>query len=258
MRWTKTQRTHPPLFESSLTDAIFLFITSIFVSNAQDDENIGQSTMLKLVDQADIGPYATYPLTIVKFKKGQTPDPKDDNSLWNIVVGDYPTDQPTLEPTKETFSEPTPSPEPTASPEPSFALTDEPTFEPTEALSALYGLVNFNADKCEWIAFVDTFQELQRRIAMATDPNNPAKIEISNIRPIVFEDIIDISNKYFDITCPDSDCVFDLNGYSFVTPENGSSPFQVKFDGMMIKNGSSVSEPILFLCRFTFCNGVHS
>ena len=128
--------------------------------------------------------------------------------------------------------------------DPTLAPTAEPT--PTAGLSVLYGLVNFNADKCEWIAFVDTFQELQRRIASATDPNNPAKIEISNIRPIVFEDIIDISYKYFEISCPDKGCVFDLNGYSFVTPDDESgSPFQVEFDGMVVKNGSSVS--FLFL-----------
>ena len=188
------------------------------ITNSQDDENIGQSTMLKLVDQADIGQYATYPLTIVKFKKGQTEDPEDDNMLWNIVVGDYPT-----------------------------------TIARMGDLSALYGLVNFNTVKCEWIAFVDTFQELQRRIAMATDPTNPAKIEISNIRPIVFEDIIDISNKYFEISCPDSDCVFDLNGYSFVTPDNDvGSPFHVEFDGMAVKNGSSVSNvPPLALISFS-------
>ena len=208
--------------------------------------------MLKLVDQADIGPYAKYPLTIVKFKKGQTEDPEDDNSLWNIVVGDYPTDQPTDEPTMEPTPEPTdtysptftfsPTGFPTLTPEPTYVPTPEPTFEPTGGLSALYGLVNFNANKCEWIAFVDTFQELQRRIAMATDRSNPAKIEISNLRPIVFEDIIDISNKYFEISCPDSDCVFDLNGYSFVTPDNGlGSPFKAEFDGMTVKNGSSVS-----------------
>ena len=198
--------------------------------------------MLKLVDHSDIGAYATYPLTIVKFKKGQTPNPEDDNSLWNIVVGDYPTAQPTAELTVEPT--PTPTNDPTFYPtdEPTLAPTAEPTLEPTEGLSALYGLVNFNADKCEWIAFVDTFQELQRRIAMATDPNNPAKIEISNIRPIVFEDIIDISYKYFEISCPDKGCVFDLNGYSFVTPDDESgSPFQVEFDGMVVKNGSSVS-----------------
>ena len=231
-------------FENLLTFASPMFNTcNIF----QDDENIGQSTMLKLVDQADIGPYATYPLTIVKFKKGQTEDPKDDNSLWNIVVGDYPTDQPTDVPTTEpTFSgttyEPTDEPTP-FTPEPTDFPTAEPTFAPTEELPPLFSVVNFNADKCEWIGFVDTFQELQRRIAMATDPNNPAKIEISNLRPIVFEDIIDISNKYFEISCPESDCVFDLNGYSFVTRDDiDGSPFRAEISGMTVKNGSSVSK----------------
>ena len=38
-----------------------------------------------MVDQADLGQYVTYPIDIVKFKKGQTPDPEDNNALWNIT-----------------------------------------------------------------------------------------------------------------------------------------------------------------------------
>ena len=47
----------------------------------QDDKNLGLSTILKLVDQADVGPYTDYPLPIVKLRKGQTEDPEDNNSL---------------------------------------------------------------------------------------------------------------------------------------------------------------------------------
>ena len=169
-------------------------------TDGKNDENIGQSTLLKLTDNADVGPYADYPLTIVKLKKGQTEDPNDDNSLWEITVG-----------------EPLPN-------------LDLPSF------------VNFNADKCEWISYVETFQELEQRIAAATDsdPDNRAKIEICDDRPIVFEDIIDISNKYFEISCVGSDCTFDLDGYSFVTADQGAD-FEASFKGITIENGSSVS-----------------
>jgi len=43
-----------------------------------------------MVDQADLGQYVTYPIDIVKFKKGPTPDPEDNNALWDITYG--PTD----------------------------------------------------------------------------------------------------------------------------------------------------------------------
>ena len=50
----------------------------------QDDKNLGQPSILKLIDNSEIGEYADFPINIVKFKKGQTPDPTDDNSLWWI------------------------------------------------------------------------------------------------------------------------------------------------------------------------------
>ena len=56
----------------------------------QDGKNIGHASILKMVDQADLGQYVTYPVDIVKFKKGQTPDPDDTNALWNITFD--PTD----------------------------------------------------------------------------------------------------------------------------------------------------------------------
>mmetsp|Transcript_3562 Transcript_3562/g.6188 ORF Transcript_3562/g.6188 Transcript_3562/m.6188 type:complete len:479 (-) Transcript_3562:134-1570(-) len=49
-----------------------------------DGENLGQSSIIKLIDNSEIGELAEYPISIVKFKKGQTPDPEDDNSLWWI------------------------------------------------------------------------------------------------------------------------------------------------------------------------------
>ena len=168
----------------------------------QDDENIGQSSILKLVDQADVGPYADYPLTLVKFKKGQTEDPDDVNSLWDITVT-----------------------EPVA----------------TATGLQLESFLNYNADRCEWNSYVDSFEDLKRQIAAATDsdPDNRAKIEICEDKPIVFEDIIDFSNKYFELSCLGDGCVFDLDGYSFVTPFGGSA-FYAEFEGITIENGSSV------------------
>ena len=59
-------------------------------SHSQDDKNLGESTILKLVDNSHLGQYVKYPIDIVKFKKGMTPDPTDDNSLWDITYN--PTD----------------------------------------------------------------------------------------------------------------------------------------------------------------------
>mmetsp|Transcript_33015 Transcript_33015/g.72407 ORF Transcript_33015/g.72407 Transcript_33015/m.72407 type:complete len:469 (+) Transcript_33015:157-1563(+) len=49
------------------------------------DRNLGQSSILKLVDNSNLGQYVNYPVTAVKFKKGQTEDPTDDNFLWRVV-----------------------------------------------------------------------------------------------------------------------------------------------------------------------------
>ena len=65
-------------------------MTKTNLPSSQDDKNLGQPSILKMVDQADLGQYVTYPIDIVKFKKGHTPDPEDDNALWNITLD--PTD----------------------------------------------------------------------------------------------------------------------------------------------------------------------
>ena len=175
----------------------------------KDDKNVGESSILKLVDQADVGPYADFPLTIVKFRKGHTEDPTDDNSLWNITV------------------------------------------RPSESTDLdLVSFLNYNKDKCVWSSCVDSFGELQKQIADATDPANQAKIDICPDSPIVFEDIIDFSDKYFKAECLGSGCVIDLDGHSFITQPNGftftyqergGSKFQAHFEGFTISNGSPVS-----------------
>ena len=64
--------------------------TLCIYTNSQDGKNLGESTILKLVDNSHLGQYVKYPIDIVKFTKGMTPDPTDDNSLWNITYN--PTD----------------------------------------------------------------------------------------------------------------------------------------------------------------------
>ena len=36
------------------------------------------------IDSSEVEEYKDYPNNIVKFKKGQTPDPIDNNSIWWI------------------------------------------------------------------------------------------------------------------------------------------------------------------------------
>ena len=74
---------------SPISHPDFQHLFPTFISS-QDGKNLGQASILKMVDQADLGQYVSYPIDIVKFKKGQTPDPEDDNSLWSITFD--PTD----------------------------------------------------------------------------------------------------------------------------------------------------------------------
>mmetsp|Transcript_12166 Transcript_12166/g.25783 ORF Transcript_12166/g.25783 Transcript_12166/m.25783 type:complete len:682 (+) Transcript_12166:335-2380(+) len=84
-------------------------------TDGKDDENVDKNTILKIVDQNELdGPYAPYPLTTVKFKKGQTEDPEDDNYLWKIVY------------------------------DPSMPEPDAWNLPPTDATYVV------NEDKCEW------------------------------------------------------------------------------------------------------------
>ena len=141
-----------------------------------------------------------------------------------------------------------------------------------ENLADFDATFSYNQGKCEWtdlcptntpsstpsVSFVPTtfcdngdrvgtFRELKEQIDEATDPDpaNRAKIEICSDKPIVFDSIVDISDKYFDIVCHKSDdCVLDLDGYSFVTPYPGFIPgkeFYAGFEGVIIENGSTVS-----------------
>ena len=68
-------------------------------------------------ENSALGQYVDYPINVVKFKKGETEDPTDDNSLWNITVREsVPTDNTMLD---------------------------------------LIGIMNVNAHKCEWVEHCD-------------------------------------------------------------------------------------------------------
>ena len=110
---------------------------------------------------------------------------------------------------------------------------------------------------------VETFSELKKRIAAADDAKNPDTIVLCPNTPIVFEDIIDFSDKYFKIEClGGSGCVFDLDGYSFVTTWPTGADFDVEFKGITIENGSSVRcvdlskklDPLKYQRRFSHKN----
>lgn len=54
-----------------------------------DGENLDKPSLLKMVDNSMLGGYVHYGsdgIPVVKFKKGQTDDPEDLNSLWQIAV----------------------------------------------------------------------------------------------------------------------------------------------------------------------------
>ena len=129
---------------------IYICITD---TSPQDGKNLGQPSILKMVDQADLGQYVTYPIDIVKFKKGQTPDPEDNNALWNITYD--PTDpQPSwmgnmMEDFDASFSynqdkcvwtdqcltSPVPSVSPSNKPSSSLSSSAQPSDEPSVAPS---------------------------------------------------------------------------------------------------------------------------
>ena len=55
-------------------------------TDGRDASNLNKQTLLKMVDHTDMeGPYVDYPVTLLKFRKGQTEDRADDNYLWKIV-----------------------------------------------------------------------------------------------------------------------------------------------------------------------------
>jgi len=104
-----------------------------------------------------------------------------------------------------------------------------------------------------------TFNELKERIAAADDAMNPDTIVLCPNTPIVFEDIIDFSDKYFKVEClGGSGCVFDLDGYSFAPNSTVGAEFDVEFQGITFENGSSVSCPAALSYTFQehwhYCN----
>mmetsp|Transcript_11831 Transcript_11831/g.33791 ORF Transcript_11831/g.33791 Transcript_11831/m.33791 type:complete len:946 (-) Transcript_11831:295-3132(-) len=138
------------------------------------------------------------------------------------------TSMPSISPAPSNKPSSVPSAEPSASMAPTASLSDTPSATPSVSAVPTTG--------CDNGPNVGTFQELKRRISEATDSLSPALIEICDDKPIVFEDIIDFSEKHFKAECLGSNCVFDLDGFSFVTD---SATFVAEFQGVTIENGSS-------------------
>ena len=92
---------------------------------------------------------------------------------------------------------------------------------------------------------VTSFEELTAAIAKATNPSPPAQIRLCP-GSITFDNDVDLSDKYFKIYCEkgggeDDECIFDMNGKSFVNNFIVGSDFSLEFEDVKIENGIAVS-----------------
>ena len=93
---------------------------------------------------------------------------------------------------------------------------------------------------------VSSFEELTAAIAEATNPSPPAKIRLCP-GSITFNNNVDLSDKYFKMYCEkgggedDEECIFDMNGKSFVNNFTIGSDFSLEFEDVKIENGIAVS-----------------
>ena len=115
-----------------------------------------------------------------------------------------------------------------------------PSSQPSPAPSAMPSISAAPTTACDKGPNVGTFRELKERIAGATNSSNQELIQICPDEPIVFESIVDFSEKHFKAECLGFGCVFDLDGFSFVTATSDAN-FTAEFQGISIENGSSVS-----------------
>ena len=113
------------------------------------DGSKSKRTMLKMVNNQDIDMYTSYPVSVLKLKKGNTKDPNDDNALWKInynadrttdVVYNQDfcrwqvhTEQPSVAPSDLPSLSPSmqPSLRPSASPSPSQVPSSHPSQVPS-------------------------------------------------------------------------------------------------------------------------------
>lgn len=93
---------------------------------------------------------------------------------------------------------------------------------------------------------VSSFEELTAAIAEAINPSLPAKIRLCP-GSITFDNNVDLSDKYFNMYCEkgggedDEECIFDMNGKSFVNNFTDGSDFSLEFEDVKIENGIAVS-----------------
>ena len=92
---------------------------------------------------------------------------------------------------------------------------------------------------------VSSFEELTAAIAKATDPSPLALIRLCP-GSITFDNDVDLSDKHFKMYCEkgggeDDECIFDMNGKSFVNNFINGSDFSLEFEDVKIENGIAVS-----------------
>lgn len=86
-RWYSKQR--PYLFFYDEKTHTYVGELTCDDTDGEDGENIGKPTILKFDDLSHLGQYVDYGdngITVVKFKKGQTENPLDNNALFELLV----------------------------------------------------------------------------------------------------------------------------------------------------------------------------
>eukprot|EP00563_Minutocellus_polymorphus_P001966 CAMPEP_0181037090 /NCGR_PEP_ID=MMETSP1070-20121207/9213_1 /TAXON_ID=265543 /ORGANISM="Minutocellus polymorphus, Strain NH13" /LENGTH=1054 /DNA_ID=CAMNT_0023114777 /DNA_START=289 /DNA_END=3453 /DNA_ORIENTATION=- len=147
-----------------------------------------------------------------------------------------PSSQPTL--SSMPSISPAPSSKPSSIPSTTPSISMAPTALPSKTPSAAPSVSAVPTTACDSGANVGTFQELKRRISKSVISTTPALIKICPDKTIVFEDIIDFSEKHFKAECLGLNCLFDLDGFSFVTNKSGVN-FTAEFQDITIENGST-------------------
>jgi len=130
-----------------------------------------------------------------------------------------PSSDPSLSPSILTSGEPSRQPSISPSDEPSASPSDEPSRQPSISPTQM-------PTSCDDGNGIGTFAELNETISNATDPMNPAQIEMCP-GIISFTGDIDVSGTYFVLSCKDDvmppACTLMMNGFSFVGGGGGGS-----------------------------------
>lgn len=164
-------------------------------------------------------------------------------SSRNSIALRQPSHGPSVLPSRIPSLLPSPMPSSSPSSSPSNDPSSLPSLQPSQRPST-----------CDDGTGIGTCTELISRILNATDPNNRAKIELCN--DIVCTEDLDMTSKYFRLSCRYPPCQIDLNSNGFVTQDNGGagSDFYAIFEDLTITGGDAVScRVVLQYVEMTFC-----